>query len=46
VSEDGLLTVRELAGELGYRWVEKDLQPYDGVNVDEALRTATGKSRP
>ena len=36
-----LLTVRELADELGYGWVEKDLQPYDVVNAEEALLTTT-----
>lgn len=36
-----LITVRELAAELGWNWVEKDLQPYDVVNADEAWLTTT-----
>ncbi|MDA0745456.1 MAG: aminotransferase class IV [bacterium] len=36
-----LLTVRELAEELGFTWVEKDLQPYDVANADEAWLTTT-----
>jgi len=36
-----LVTVRELAAELGWGWVEKDLQPYDVVNADEAWLTTT-----
>ena len=36
-----LITVRELATELGLGWVEKDLQPYDVINADEALITTT-----
>ena len=36
-----LVTVRELAAELGWNWVEKDLQPYDVVNADEAWLTTT-----
>ena len=36
-----LLTARELAGSLGLDWVEKDLQPYDVVNADEAWLTST-----
>lgn len=36
-----LCTVRELAPELGLGWVEKDLQPYDVINADEALLTTT-----
>ncbi len=36
-----LITVRELAAELGWAWVEKDLQPYDVVNADEAWLTTT-----
>lgn len=36
-----LITVRELASDLGLRWVEKDLQPYDVVNADEAWLTST-----
>jgi branched-chain amino acid aminotransferase len=36
-----LVTVRELAAELGWAWVEKDLQPYDVVNADEAWLTTT-----
>ncbi|MCH8891484.1 MAG: aminotransferase class IV [Myxococcales bacterium] len=31
-----LVTVRELAPGLGLDWVEKELQPYDVVNADEA----------
>jgi branched-chain amino acid aminotransferase len=34
-------TVRELATQLGWDWVEKDLQPYDVVNADEAWLTTT-----
>ena len=36
-----LTTVRELAPKLGLGWVEKDLQPYDVVNADEALMPTT-----
>jgi branched-chain amino acid aminotransferase len=36
-----LITVRELTAELGWNWVEKDLQPYDVVNADEAWLTTT-----
>ena len=36
-----LVTARELAAELGWNWVEKDLQPYDVVNADEAWLTTT-----
>ncbi len=36
-----LVTVRELTAELGLNWVEKDLQPYDVVNADEAWLTTT-----
>ena len=36
-----LLTVRELAPQLGYDFVEKDLQPYDVVNADEAWLPTT-----
>jgi branched-chain amino acid aminotransferase len=36
-----LQTVRELAEELGYRWVEKDLQEYDVINAEEAWLTTT-----
>ncbi len=36
-----LVTVRELAAEMGWNWVEKDLQPYDVVNADEAWLTTT-----
>ena len=36
-----LVTVRELAAELGYGWVEKDMQPYDVINADEAWLTST-----
>ena len=36
-----LLTVRELASQLGYDFVEKDLQPYDVVNADEAWLPTT-----
>jgi branched-chain amino acid aminotransferase len=36
-----LVTVRELAAELGWSWVEKDLQPYDVVNAEEAWLTTT-----
>ena len=36
-----LVTVRELAAKLGWGWVEKDLQPYDVVNADEAWLTTT-----
>lgn len=33
--------VRELCTELGYGWVEKDLQVYDAVNAQEAWLTTT-----
>jgi branched-subunit amino acid aminotransferase/4-amino-4-deoxychorismate lyase len=36
-----LQTVRELAPRLGLDWVEKDLQPYDVINADEAWLTTT-----
>lgn len=36
-----LVTVRELAGKLGLRWQEAQLQPYDVVNADEAWLTTT-----
>jgi branched-subunit amino acid aminotransferase/4-amino-4-deoxychorismate lyase len=36
-----LVTVRELAKDLGLAWVEKDLQPYDVINADEAWLTST-----
>ena len=36
-----LVTLRELAPELGLGWVEKNLQPYDAVNADEAWLTST-----
>lgn len=36
-----LQTVRELAGELGLKWIEKDLQPYDVINADEAWLPTT-----
>ncbi len=36
-----LVTLREMAPELGLSWVEKDLQPYDAVNADEAWLTST-----
>ena len=36
-----LLTVKELAAELGLNWIEKDLQPYDVANADEAWLTTT-----
>ena len=36
-----LVTVRELAGKLGWDCVEKDMQPYDVVNADEAWLTPT-----
>jgi branched-subunit amino acid aminotransferase/4-amino-4-deoxychorismate lyase len=36
-----LVTIREMAPELGLEWVEKDLQPYDVVNADEAMLTTT-----
>lgn len=36
-----LLTVRELATERGLGWIEKDLQPYDVANADEAWLTTT-----
>ncbi len=36
-----LVTVRELAAELGLQWEEKDLQPYDVINADEAMLTTT-----
>lgn len=36
-----LLTVQELAAGLGLSWIEKDLQPYDVVNADEAWLTTT-----
>ncbi len=36
-----LVTVRDLASQLGWGWVEKDLQVYDLVNADEAWLTTT-----
>jgi branched-chain amino acid aminotransferase len=36
-----LMTVRDLSEKLGLGWVEKDLQPYDVVNADEAWLTTT-----
>ena len=36
-----LVTLREMAPELGLGWVEKDLQPYDAVNAGEAWLTST-----
>ena len=36
-----LETVRELAPQLGLDFVEKDMQPYDVVNADEAWVTST-----
>lgn len=36
-----LQTVRELCGELGLAWVEKDLQLYDALSADEAWLTTT-----
>ncbi|UCH24664.1 MAG: aminotransferase class IV [Trueperaceae bacterium] len=36
-----MVTVRELAKDLGLAWVEKDLQPYDVINADEAWLTST-----
>ena len=36
-----LVTLREMAPDLGLGWVEKDLQPYDAVNADEAWLTST-----
>ena len=36
-----LLTIRELAAERGFDWIEKDLQPYDVANADEAWLTTT-----
>jgi branched-chain amino acid aminotransferase len=36
-----LLTLRELAADLGIGWEEKDLQVYDVVNADEAMLTTT-----
>lgn len=36
-----MATVRELAGQLGWDWVEKDLQIYDVANADEAWLTTT-----
>ena len=34
-------TVSELADKLGIPWVERDLQPYDVYNADEAFLTST-----
>jgi branched-chain amino acid aminotransferase len=34
-------TVREIAKDLGWAWVEKDLQVYDVANADEAWLTTT-----
>ena len=36
-----LVTIRELAAELGLAWREEDLQPYDVINADEAWLTST-----
>lgn len=36
-----LQTVRELAQEIGMEFVERDFQPYDVVNADEAWLTTT-----
>ncbi len=36
-----LQTVQELARELNLNWIEKDLQPYDVINADEAWLTTT-----
>lgn len=36
-----LVTVREFTAQLGWSWVEKDLQIYDVVNADEAWLTTT-----
>jgi branched-subunit amino acid aminotransferase/4-amino-4-deoxychorismate lyase len=36
-----MLTVRELSSKMGFKWVEKDLLPYDVVNADEAFLTTT-----
>ncbi len=36
-----LRTVRELAPQIGMKFVEKDLQPYDVVNADEAWLPTT-----
>ncbi len=36
-----LVTLRDMAPKLGLDWVEKNLQPYDAVNADEAWLTST-----
>ena len=36
-----LVTARELAAKMGWSCVEKDMQPYDVVNADEAWVTTT-----
>jgi branched-chain amino acid aminotransferase len=36
-----LETVQEIAQEQGLKWVEKDLQPHDVMNADEAWLTTT-----
>ncbi len=36
-----LVTVREIAARKRWGWVEKDLQPYDVINADEAWLTTT-----
>jgi branched-subunit amino acid aminotransferase/4-amino-4-deoxychorismate lyase len=36
-----MTTVRDLAPKLGLQWIEKDMQPYDVVNADEAWLTTT-----
>ena len=36
-----LMTVRELAAKMGWECVEKDMQPYDVLNADEAWVTTT-----
>jgi len=36
-----LQTVKELAAEIGMEFIEKDFQPYDVINADEAWLTTT-----
>ena len=36
-----LQVVRELCAQLGIRWQERDLSPYDCTNADEAMLTST-----
>ena len=36
-----LQTVKELAQEIGMQFIEKDFQPYDVINADEAWLTTT-----